>query len=1766
MGRTYRPYELSIFSLQDEFVTVLKEINVDNLLQVHEPKFTIKDDGTQELKFSIPMFYRENNVLVENPLWKNTQNGNIIVGLRKVRVCFNKNTDKQKIYDFVITKVTEKHDKGTLFCEVESEGIAFQELGKIGYKITLNQDEFDVDYEKWWNDENRANLPEPIASLNYWCDKIFAQVKNWNYRIDMDWSMYGNSGRENDKVYEDEYISDWKTENDIIKPISIANAREKARIPSCEKSNVYNITQELAELFNVFCRYEYSYDNNGHITGRTCVFYNNFLMDNNPMDIFYNFDTDEISREMDCSELITKMYVVPIDDTSRLSGQINIMECDANKMREDYLLNFDYMYSIGAIDDIQYKEIEEYESAIRQCNLQLEQLSSEINQLTIVNNELEADLSSAQNEKENVAQVKLDTQATIDKILTKITGADNPDATEDNKKGFIERIRELTIVVAEEGKDTFYLSIKDTGVQFNEDYPTIKLEYYPKTSDGTISTPKDLKEVTLTYANYYKDAEYDEYGALKKICGFSKPSDWRETTNYCFLTYTYRPTLQYDKVMEMYTNVENNAIKEIEQCQKKLDENNAKLDTATKAYNSILKQKNKLIYDFDGMMGPALKEGYWQDDDYKDYGSRRVENLSIGGENSKTNMCKFIADAETFDGEENDWHTEGADEEKIYRLGLKLDNIGNIDISKWNEIVFMYSTIPLLTEQNFINTKVVKHEATSVDEQEYWMFMGSKYDTYAEAEAAAKEMYANKYKGQSQDLDTYIYLNSLLIEYYKDGDNIYPVAFFPDNITLADIYKYADIVAPGLYYRAIENDVAKLEKVNGTSILNNNTFWLMPDYAGRANGNIVRYRIRMDNSDLRTEDENFFLKQLIGEEELELVKYQDYFILYRDMVQSANDYQKDMAYYITIKPLSVWKNAGKIQNNSDYSANKYLIQYVLSTATLQMYLDALQVMKTNCFPQVSYEVKLKTPQEDFINYTYNYLGSLCRIDDPTLSFHNVMGYISELNLSLDKPWDDDIKIKNYKTRFEDLFGRIVASTEQMKLNGVAYNNAAQAFNASGELKNLDLSKDAEKDLDDKIDERIDESDSGKSDIDRVKSNLDNVIVDMLKFSDNIKSAADNADARIEEVDTKISDFNDRISRVLDNNNNLAIDFDFTNGTTVTTEKGIQITNGKYKFLIDGKSMGFYEDTNQTLGFTSSDEGTPYFRVNGVIIAEKGGKIGGLSIQDDGTLGSPYLTLGVDKNENTVFVIKNKAGKGLMSLTANTEGEYLLNIEGYINALGGKIGGFTINKDNLSSNYMLLAGNQFALYDKPLGNSDRSALLQFVNTGTEEAPVYTLTIKGNITATGGTIGGFTIEENDLSSEYITIAKNEFKAKEADGSYFKIDSSTMGFFDASNKAMLSYDGSHMTLNGNINAAGGTIGGFIINSDNLSNNDNSIVLDGTAGENKGINIGKGIITFTPENKTIMAIYDEPTGEAERNCLFRIYQKDDEDDKSYYLAMSGLSFEPGVIKISDVYGLEAALKGAESIVRYNGELTTSNSFTDERVSNLLNGAVVLSYKANDDVGQTITVNREKSIVPEANASYTVNKKKTYNGIKMFGWNCPGGSGSQFNGTSLLQVGCGSSDVQYGVRLKIKFTASDNKNYVVPSFSLNFYYKNSNGKDSLTSGTRRSSTIKVFEDGSTSIVKDKQTIQYPAGDKDNYYPVTITFETNETVTYQTGVEYRIILSSTNTNSYFWICNDIDHPIEVEAENISNGDGITPTLWTKSGGKWYKLASGQIIE
>jgi hypothetical protein len=76
---------------------------------------------------------------------------------------------------------------------------------------------------------------------------------------------------------------------------------------------------------------------------------------------------------------------------------------------------------------------------------------------------------------------------------------------------------------------------------------------------------------------------------------------------------------------------------------------------------------------------------------------------------------------------------------------------------------------------------------------------------------------------------------------------------------------------------------------------------------------------------------------------------------------------------------------------------------------------------------------------------------LAYISDPILGVHAATGYVSEITYKLDKPQEDEIKIQNYKTKFEDLFETITASSEAMKNNQVAYDIAAGNFGPNGAI-------------------------------------------------------------------------------------------------------------------------------------------------------------------------------------------------------------------------------------------------------------------------------------------------------------------------------------------------------------------------------------------------------------------------------------------------------------------------------------------------------------------------------------------------------------------------------------------------------------------------------------------------------------------------------------------------------------------------------------------
>ena len=53
--------------------------------------------------------------------------------MRKIKVVFNKGNSNEHVFEFMITEVTEEHSDDALMCNVTCEGLAFNELGKIGY-------------------------------------------------------------------------------------------------------------------------------------------------------------------------------------------------------------------------------------------------------------------------------------------------------------------------------------------------------------------------------------------------------------------------------------------------------------------------------------------------------------------------------------------------------------------------------------------------------------------------------------------------------------------------------------------------------------------------------------------------------------------------------------------------------------------------------------------------------------------------------------------------------------------------------------------------------------------------------------------------------------------------------------------------------------------------------------------------------------------------------------------------------------------------------------------------------------------------------------------------------------------------------------------------------------------------------------------------------------------------------------------------------------------------------------------------------------------------------------------------------------------------------------------------------------------------------------------------------------------------------------------------------------------------------------------------
>lgn len=1308
-GNRIRSYEVSIWTLQDRFLSVLKWATMDCKGQIQEPEITLRDDGTQEFSFTIPKFYYAGANKIDNPMWLHLENQPLEANMHKLKVIFNKGTEDEQVLEFLVVSVAHDHTGDKVDINVKAEGLAFHELGKIGYKIALSETNYTLALDEW--ELNGLQEEQPLNNIQFWNDLVFRDSDgnwrtNWTYELQMDWSafsaLYASDYKRSDTLYEDEYISSWYVNsNGNMAPREIQATREKCRIIDVSASNIYNITQTIAEQFGVFCRYEYIHDENYQIIGRKVIYYNNYIQDQyGHIDLTYPYSSAAITRTVDNSNVVTKMFVSGVDYDS---DTVTIMDVDANKTKEDYLLDFDYLHDIQAITDEQYEAIKEFEVEMHKLNNSLIQVQERIR---VVQNQLtsaEADATLFR----NASALDAERWEAAGKLRAELTGGTN-----------IIPLNGKPCTVLFKDECGYYINITIDGV----DKDTIKLY---QTSNFTGSA--DAYSDPITSFNTV-DNEFHNLVRIDHITSSAKAIKEGDTI---WLRGYYNPTLAYDNIQKVWATRKINDDTRATTAEQdvfdynwylhgqragyaqagysriadddsgwppaavgpininspfvsdKVDQSRVvdkQIPISELTYNyfadldeeigtpdllyyqdTYIENKEKLISKFERMMGPALREGYWQPENYHDYGDLYKDDLSISYQEENivqpsTSHLHFIWDGDKYyDSEEPLIYTADAAGNVEQHLAIDLsdcldvitNNLDNLSlvycnpsnvatlaqvrarqaeaINKLNEFnsmtndkISFFNTLDSVQNEfnnNLTNgeysrvvtttTTMVMHDHSdrkewctqitaaldnmnsvidriSIDGQPIKDIQVNYSDNYndvlaawvsiqdilaktieiaeerkndiavikdsSDSDATDRELLQNVLNTIDALLTGLKNLNSMLVNTInstEDGDEtvlgligllqtIYtqnswieslentqyssfrigsecelgwiakkgpndsierkPVLIITGDKTLDD--NTVDFIVSNYYTTSIiDIDQERIIQAkaraseesssfigvpvldeNGDTILNK---WKKIKIVGGVPGsfigttvesveinnenvNKIAFNRKIPQADYDSIGRNraptpqeyewvrqyprlYFDTLKLKETEIKLFQntyqlkeFEEYYTVEDDRSKGLK--VKGVGYYTTIKPELFYKTVGPL----DFS-----VVYTLSNVDVAIYLDALNVMYENARPKVSYEVELSVLNPEFVHTAYKRLNQIVHINDNDLKLENVSGYISTVTLKLDKPWEDTIEIKNYETKFEDLFSTIVAQTEAMKSSRPALNTAIAAFTSTG---------------------------------------------------------------------------------------------------------------------------------------------------------------------------------------------------------------------------------------------------------------------------------------------------------------------------------------------------------------------------------------------------------------------------------------------------------------------------------------------------------------------------------------------------------------------------------------------------------------------------------------------------------------------------------------------------------------------------------------------
>lgn len=932
-------YELSLWTHDDIFLSLLKG-QEEFLGQAYNISFNKKVSGEKTLSFEIPLY--THNAATDSEeisyLWQQIRND------YKVRLIVNKGELDEEVHDFAVSRFDEGRDGQSKIGMVNCGGYSLYELNKIGFGAELNEDSLEEDGVI------------AAASINFWMGRILPFTRNEYHPATnpSGWKFTGKTLYEKDNIvgFNKEYDS--AAMQTVWVPQYGEEQIEKERIIKVSQSNVFNMLQEVAEKFQVWVDFVYTYDEYYRTIGREIVFHEDVSV-NSTYSFDYGLNLQKITRNTDTSDLITKMYVKPVESEFEDDMLMNISDAAQNLMGEEYLYNFEYFLANGLITDAQYANSIVVQSAVRDINLQIKPLQANLINKQRILNETLANRDFAEFQRAGAEQAL--------KNLQNELGMYPSDAIEVKQHpAFLRKVGGLFVVDLSYRKGLISSSFVNFKNHMKEAISVSPVFIYSPQDASVItgfslasnpdvipkSTTTTNGSSTATVANntgLYAGMEITNNATriaagttITKVEGttitLSKPAIGSGTASTGYTAYQIYFDYQYHPYAYTMQLIDSEAAKvksfgaQMDKLQNEAENLQITINSLTETLGHFKDDKETLIANFEKSMPFAIREGKWEETDYQ--------------------------------------------------LKKKSNNISNVAIQKTGGAATNYSLTANLN-------------AIDLDSIQLWKKSGTKY------------------------VYQYSQYSDYTLEYGtvgNTGTGTLSLLFCPTdsgafalNALIGDSTLVGENASLYVKYRLHGSSSFESEKKvdRGSNYIWNRYFDITVD-------NLITHSLRIYPT--------FSGAAPDTEKDLPLKEGVDY------SLSTSYDLEGKLKTTVELKP----------SQDAVHLATYKLVEMAVNDTLQYFYYDVAEVLQRSSFPNVSYDIDVVDLSslggfEDFKPE----VGHRVFIFDKELGFEGLEGFIAEIDYpDLDDPTLNKVVISNFKTKFEDMFQRIVATTESAR--------------------------------------------------------------------------------------------------------------------------------------------------------------------------------------------------------------------------------------------------------------------------------------------------------------------------------------------------------------------------------------------------------------------------------------------------------------------------------------------------------------------------------------------------------------------------------------------------------------------------------------------------------------------------------------------------------------------------------------------------------------